>query len=109
MVKIIIAQFEEYDRRIFWALLSFLGIFLAAYIYFLAVSVSAVVLRKSAEQEVSRMTASISELESEYVALDKDIDLALAYERGFADIGTPRYISSIPPVQTFSLRSPVRP
>ncbi len=109
MVNVILAQFEEYDRRIFWVLLGLLGIFLAAYVYFLGVSVYAVVMRKSAEQDVQSITAHISELESQYVALDKHIDLTLAYERGFADIAAPRYISTIPAAQTFSLRTTIRP
>ena len=93
MVKTLITQFEENDRSIFWILALCLGVTVALYLYFLSVSVGAVIARKSAEQSVSVITSKISELETTYVALDRHIDPALAQARGFVDIAVPKYIT----------------
>jgi hypothetical protein len=93
MIKALVYQFEEYDRRIFWILSAFFFAALLCYLYFLSVSVYAVVSRKSAEQEMMSVSSRITELETSYAELDKHIDLALAHERGFVDVGVPEYVS----------------
>ncbi len=93
MVKTLITQFEENDRRIFWMLAALLGMSIVFYFYFLSVSVGAVIARKSAEQGVGMITAKISLLETKYVALDRRIDRTLAREQGFVDIAVPKYIT----------------
>ena len=104
MISVALQHFEEHDRRIFWILAALLGVVLAAYIYFLGISVYAVVERKSAEKEVGQMNAHISQLESTYVALDRQIDLVLAGELGFADVRVPQYVLRGGEKQTFTLR-----
>lgn len=104
MVQAALYNFQEYDRRIFWVLASLCGAVLSAYIYFLGISVYAVIERKNAEREVGRMNAHISQLESTYVALDREIDLVLARERGFADVRVPQYVVRGGEKQTFTLR-----
>ncbi len=104
MFTAIISQFEEHDRRIFWVLAAVFAVVLAAYVYFLGISVYAVIARKQAEQETSLMNAKISQLESQYVALDKVIDLALAKQQGFSEVATPQYISQAAPQKTLTLR-----
>jgi hypothetical protein len=104
MFHAIILQFEEHDRRIFWAFAAVFAVVLASYLYFLGISVYAVIARKHAEQETSLMNAQISQLESEYVALDKVIDLAFARERGFSEVATPKYLSHTVPKTTLTLR-----
>lgn len=93
MVKTLILQFEENDRRIFWAFAALLGMLAGAYIYFLSISVYAVVDRKSAERNISDITAQISSLETQYVSYDRRIDPSLAYARGFIDVSVPKYIT----------------
>lgn len=93
MVKTLIAQFEENDRSIFWMLAALLGIAVALYLYFLSVSIGAVIARKSGEQNIGVITSKISMLETTYVALDRRIDPALAREQGFIDISVPKYIT----------------
>ena len=104
MWKTAILQFEEYDRKIFWGLSTLLLLAVFAYLYFLSISVYAVILRKSAESEAERLSAKVSLLESEYVKLDKRISLDLAHEQGFIDIAVPRYISRDASHDTFTLR-----
>ncbi len=105
MVKEVFIHFEEHDRRIFWSVVFLLSISLAAYVYFLSISVYAVVTRKVAESRATSVSAHVSSLESQYVALDKRIDLALAHERGFADIAVPKYLSQGGPNKTLTLRT----
>lgn len=105
MIKTVLSQFEEHDRRIFWGFVSLLVMSLAVYVYFLSMSVFAVIERKGAESKSNKINSHMSMLESEYVTLDKNIDLALAHERGFADISVPKYLSVGLPEKTFSLRT----
>ena len=93
MFKTLAAHFEEHDRRIFWTLSVFVLGALAAYLYFLSISVFAVVARKSAEAQFRTLNAEISHLESTYASLDKEIDLAMAHDRVFVDIAVPQYLS----------------
>ncbi len=105
MIKTVLSQFEEHDRRIFWGFIMLLVTSLAVYVYFLSMSVFAVIERKGAESYSNKINSHMSMLESEYVTLDKHIDLALAHERGFADISVPKYLSTVSPEKTFSLRT----
>ena len=105
MVKALVASFESHDRRIFWIAVSFLLLSLGLYIYFLSISVVAVVSRRSAEGQAVRLSASISILESQYVALDKRIDLSLAHQLGFNDVDVPTYLSKGGDEHSFSLRT----
>ena len=105
MIKTMIAQFEEYDRKIFWILLSLVGVAVIVYTYFLSVSVYTVIERRSAETATTRLSAKISILESEYSTLDKKINLDLAHAQGFVDIGVPRYLSSRNAPETLTLRT----
>jgi hypothetical protein len=104
MIHAILLQFEEHDRRIFWVLALLLIACLSFYIYFLSVSVVSVIARKTAEQATVRLSADVSMLESEYVVLDRVINLSLAHERGFSDITAPRYISQNTEGGTLTLR-----
>lgn len=105
MIKTVLSQFEEHDRRIFWGFIALLVMSLTVYVYFLSMSVFAVVERKGAESRSNKINSHMSMLESEYVTLDKHIDLALAHERGFADISVPKYLSTVAPEKSFSLRT----
>lgn len=92
MVSNVITQFEEYDRKIFWTLVLFGAGAIVLYIYFLSVSVIAVIARKEAERDVGRMTAEVATLESQYALLDRSIDLVLAHTQGFVDVTAPKYV-----------------
>ena len=81
MVNTFLAQFEAYDRKIFWIIAGVGTIALFAYIYFVSVSVLAVVGRKEAEVEAGRISAQVAKLESAYAFLDGSIDLTMAKEK----------------------------
>lgn len=101
----LVTQFEEYDRRIFWVVLSLIGVTLAIYVYFLSLSVYGVIARKEAQSLLADLSSRVSVLESEYATLDKHINLELAYARGFVDISVPRYISREAVRDTLTLRT----
>lgn len=105
MVKTVLYQFEEHDRRIFWISAVFFIFSLSLYIYFLGVSVFAVIARKGAEQRSASITANVMTLESRYVAMSKKIDLAMAREHGFTEVIAPLYVNGGAKGETLSLRS----
>ena len=107
MVSTMFAQFEEYDRKIFWTLVAIGAGALLLYVYFLSMSVVSVVARKDAEREVGRITARVATLESQYALLDRDIDLTLAHARGFVDVAVPKYISNTVEETVLTLREEV--
>ena len=99
------AHLENNDRRIFWAFAALLCLSFILYVSFVFLSVHSVIARKSAESESNRITARISSLESQYVSLDKHIDLALAHHSGYADVVDPIYISKESARAVFTMRS----
>ena len=105
MVKSVLLQFEEHDRQILYIFVVFFIFSLSLYVYFLGVSVFAVVERKGAEQRSASLTASIMSLESRYVTMSKRIDLALAHERGFVEVTKPVYISGTKKGETLTIRT----
>ena len=104
MFNTVRTQFEEHDRRIFWALLMLGGCAVLLYVYFIGVAVVSVVARKEAESELGRMTAAVATLESAYAALDRTIDLTLAHKEGFVDVSAPRFVSTESRTDVLTLR-----
>ena len=105
MARAYAGKFNEYDRHLFWGLVVLLLLTLAAYLYFLSRTVFAVVERNHAEKAIVATTANLSTLETKFVALDQNIDLALAHQKGFIDINQPTYITIAVPKQSLSLRT----
>lgn len=99
------SQYEEHDRRIFWVVLLLIVCALFGYVYFLSTSVYGVIAREKAELQLSELLPQISQLESEYALLERNINLEFAYTRGFVDIAVPRYISRIPAGDTLTIRT----
>jgi hypothetical protein len=107
MIARLTTQFEEYDRKIFWVLLTCITIALFAYIFFLSLSVYAVIDRRTAEKNADALSAHISLLESQFVTLDRTVNLDRAHTAGFVDIGIPHYISRNATPPTLTLRGEV--
>lgn len=103
-MKSLVEHFEEHDRRIFWILVCIFAIGLVSYIYFLSMSVHAVVARKHAEATSERLLTRIALLESQYVTIDGRINLGEAHERGFVDIAPVKYLSTKEVSKTLTLR-----
>ncbi|MDO8520604.1 MAG: hypothetical protein Q7S52_00650 [bacterium] len=93
MTHAVLAKFTAYDRKIFWILAGVGAAALFAYIYFISISVLAVVGRKEAELRLGRVSAVVANLESQYAVLDRSIDLSAAEKEGFHEISQPRYVS----------------
>lgn len=104
MTSTVLAKFEAYDRKIFWVVAGVGALALFAYVYFVSISVFAVVGRKEAEMQVGSSGGRVAELESEYATLDRSVDPALAQLQGFHEIIDPRYVSRDKAQGTLSLR-----
>lgn len=109
MVHTMLAQFEEYDRKIFWALVVLVAGALLLYAYFVSASIVAVIARKGAERELGRTTAQVAALESQYALLDRNINLELAHTHGFIDVSAPKYIRAIEEGSVLTLREKTLP
>lgn len=85
----------SYDNRVraFWFLMSVCVVSLAVYVYAVNAVVRNTVARQNLEAEASHLSAVIAEMEFSYIALKNDIDLEVAYARGYKDVSSPTYIS----------------
>lgn len=68
------------------------------YMYGISKTVHTVALRQELETELSARTASVSELEFEYLALKNTVDLDMAESLGFKTTETAHYVSRRTPV-----------
>lgn len=103
MTKAIFIQFTRHDRKIFWIIASLGLAAIAAHVYFISISVFAVVGRKEAEIASGRAGARVAELESTYARLYAGIDQELAHREGFLPVAAPRYITTETDESGFSL------
>ena len=73
------------ERRLFMALIVLLVLLFMSYMFCVGKVVFAVVERKAAEQNVRELSASISDLESQYIRLSQSIDTSRAQALGFTE------------------------
>lgn len=92
---IIQAKVLSYDNRarIFWALALVLLCTLALYIYGVNSTVRNTVLREKLENEVGNLTIEISEMEYSYISLKNNVNIEIAYARGYQDVTSPTFIT----------------
>jgi hypothetical protein len=62
------------------------------YVYFITASVVQVVLRREVEQQLTDVTAEISELETKYVAAQNAISADAAAKRGYVAVSKKIYV-----------------
>ncbi len=82
-VKAEIINNGDLNRKIFILMAGALGLFVAVYLYFIATITFDVVARKTAENDLRGIRASVGQLELEYLSLNNTIDLAYAESLGF--------------------------
>ncbi len=84
------------DKNIFTTLV--VGIFLCIflYVYFVSTSVVNIVQRKNIEVETQILGSNLSNLENEYISLNKNITLSYARSLGFVEPTHLLFISSGP-------------
>jgi hypothetical protein len=63
------------------------------YVYFVNLTIHNVVARTNAQKQIVELSSSVSELESEYIAIENKITLEVAYSKGFEDATPKKFIS----------------
>lgn len=75
-----------------WVLVSVLGMLSISYAYFINATIIHALAQTDLEQEISQMTSSLSEYESELIALKRNVSLDYARSIGLIDPGIERTI-----------------
>jgi len=81
-------------KSLFWSLACLLLAVTSVYIYLVNTAALNGVYRGKAEQNVTSVGATVSELESRYLSLKQSVTLSLAYARGFEDVKAVKFIST---------------
>jgi len=76
-------EFNNIERKIFWALLSLLGVVVSFYLYSVLMLTLAVVDRNDTNRKVHELANSAGTLEAEYLAQANSVTLAYAETLGF--------------------------
>jgi ABC-type Na+ efflux pump permease subunit len=97
-------SFEDVREKLFWFLSVGVVVLFVLYVYIVSKTILNVVDRKTAEQSIKDVNSSISELESQYISLGQDINLAYAESQGFKEIAKIDYVSR---AQTLTMRDNV--
>ncbi len=85
----------SYDNRvrIFWTLCLVLLCTFVLYIYGINSTVHNTVTRQNLETEVGNLTVAISEMEYSYINLKNNVNIEVAYARGYQDVTSPTFIT----------------
>ncbi len=76
---------NNFEKEMFWGLLSILVVVSFLYAYFVNSTILNIVERKNTSNQITLLSSNVSELESEYFALSNKIDLPYIYSLGFKD------------------------
>lgn len=81
------------ERRVFWIFISIIIVLFGLYGYFVSKSIINVIIREETEQDLARAGAHISSLEYDYIKQKNTINLELAYEMGFRDAKSKKFVT----------------
>lgn len=89
------AKVLSYDNRVrlFWTLVVLFVISLGLYVYGVNATVRNTVVRQELEVHVSNLSLAISEMEFSYISLKNNVNIDIAYARGYQDVSKPIYIT----------------
>jgi len=76
---------NNFEKEMFWGLLTMLVIASFLYAYFVNSTILNIVERKDINKEMVFLSSDVSEMEMEYFALSNKIDLPYIYSLGFKD------------------------
>ena len=79
------------NERIFWALVTIVAVSFGAYIYFLNLSITNVVLREEMRYEIASINSHIGDLEATYITKKNTIDAHYAQSLGFEPVVKKHY------------------
>ena len=81
------------ERRAFWIFVIVIIALMGLYGYFVSKSIINVIIREEIEQDLARVNAHISSLEYDYIEKKNNINLELAYELGFEDTSSKKFVT----------------
>ncbi|MEK7170173.1 MAG: hypothetical protein AAB767_02710 [Patescibacteria group bacterium] len=87
-------KIEEHGKGVFWTLACLVLLVTSFYVYLLNTTSENGVRWGKVEKEIASFGADISELESRYLSLKQSVTLKVAYDKGFRDVQTVRFIST---------------
>lgn len=90
-------------KNIFWFLTIILSSLLVLYFCFITQTIVNTASYKSTEKKITILDSSISELESQYISLKRNIDSNMAKELGYVEVATIKFIDKNSINQTLSL------
>jgi len=70
-----------------WALFGVIGLLIISYAYFINATIVNAVTKTSLENDISTLTSTLGEKESEYLTLKRGISIAYAQTLGFQEVG----------------------
>ncbi len=87
-------KIDEHSKGMFWFLASSLLLMTVWYVYLVNTAAFNGVRWSKAEEGISSLGATVSELESSYLSLKQSVTLSLAYAKGFEDVKDVTFIST---------------
>ncbi|MEK7150252.1 MAG: hypothetical protein AAB688_02470 [Patescibacteria group bacterium] len=96
MVKTIknrILNIENAEKKFFWYTASFAIVFSGLYLYFVNMTIVNVVERQNTEKDIASLNSRISDMESDFLSLNKKISLEYAVSKGFVKMASEKYVS----------------
>ena len=95
----------DLEQKMFWFFATLIFCCLVFYMYFVSSTILNIVAREGAERDVKTASGAVSELESEYAALGRNLDLNNAKSLGYRDVAEVDYVSR---AQVLTMRDHVR-
>jgi|AntAceMinimDraft_14_1070370.scaffolds.fasta_scaffold02253_7 cell division protein FtsB len=104
MIKAAIFKMDNVNKkRIFWTFVSVIALLSGLYIYFVTQTIINTTAYKGIERDIVALDSSISELESEYISLKKEVNLDLTKKLGYVEASDIKFIDKKIVNQTLSL------
>lgn len=99
---------SQFEKKIFWTILSLFIIFSAYYAYLVNQTIFNIVARENAENESVTLNSKISEDEFKYISLKNDVNLDYAYSVGFSNVKNIAFASRKLPNQNLTVNAGVK-
>lgn len=86
----------DFEQKMFWVFAFLIFCSVVFYMYIVSSTILNIIARETAERDVKVANSAISELESEYIALGKNLDLTNAKGLGYREVAEIDYVSRTP-------------
>ncbi|MFA5830388.1 MAG: hypothetical protein WC878_01000 [Candidatus Paceibacterota bacterium] len=86
----------DFEQKMFWLFATLIFCTLVFYMYVISSTILNIVARETAERDVKSANSVISVLESEYIALGRNLDLNNAKDLGYREVAEVDYVSRTP-------------